>query len=144
MHGGAGRLNEFYCIQSLCKLQIHITHHFHLLHPPQPLCMCHFVTHPIDFNHTSVNNAGNEKTHMESNKKSLIPKHKHCYKHKEKWHHINETRHTYQRNLCSQTLLNIDFEMQLPYETSAISKLHVKSTYHNTMVNVQEIIHLPL
>lgn len=41
---------------------------------------------------------------------------------------------TNQHNLYGQTLLNIDFQMQLPYETSAISKLHVKSTYHKTMV----------
>jgi len=46
--------------------------------------MHHSFTNPIDFNHTSVNNADNEKTHKDSNKKSLIPKQKHCYKHKEK------------------------------------------------------------
>lgn len=63
-------------------------------------------------------------------KKSFIPKQKHWYKHKEKLHHINETMHIHQHTLCGQTLLNIDFQIQLPHATSAISKSHVKPTYH--------------
>jgi hypothetical protein len=58
----AGRLNEFYCIQPPCKLQIiqytplpSITPTTTTLHAP--------LLHTFNSNHTSADDAGNEKTH---------------------------------------------------------------------------------